>query len=388
MINVNRKLFSRALDLAATTVITRGSIPILANLKVTANGALRLEGTDLDNWSCVELAYEGETGSFTLPQPRMVRTAMNTAGGDVVELGQGEEDTVAVRSGRLNSSLKALPVADFPTPDRIGFEDFSATIGATEFKQIARVMAAISNEETRYYLNGVCVRKIGDWMYQFAATDGHRLMVVDVPLPDAAGVLPDNIIIPRQWLNIVMARLSKAKAGAKLTYGRNAISNAEGPDFPLQSGGPRIALRGELEGITFSVTGKLIDGTYPDYTRIVPTSLNYAALMRRGDLAQAVHTLSALTFSKYRSVKLTFSPDKVKVELISPDLGQSVFDIEAQHDLPGDLVIGLNGNYLLRMLEALSGDEVVLNIDDSAAPVLVIDPADTAFKGVLMPVRV
>lgn len=294
---------------------------------------------------------------------------------------------VNLRAGRLQSDMGTLPADDFPFTPRITFEDFSATLGASEFKQIARIMAAISTEETRYYLNGVCVRRIGDWLYQFAATDGHRLMTVDVPLPDAVGVLPDNTIIPRQWLKIVMARLANAKDGARLTYGRVPVSNTAEPDLALQPGGPRIAVRADLAGIVYSLTGKLIDGTYPDYTRIIPTDLPYAVRFRRADLVQAVHALSALTFSKYRSVKLSFPNGKMCAQLISADLGKSAFDLEAEHDVPADFAIGLNGNYLLGMLDALSGDEAVIAVSEVTAPVVVTDPADTAFKGVLMPVR-
>lgn len=387
MITVNRKQFARALDLAAATVVNRGNIPILANLKVTANGSLRLEGADLDNWTCAEMPYEGEAADFTLPQPRMVRTAINQAGSNAVTLNPNGDNAVGLNAGRLDSTLTSLPAADFPHTPRITFEDFSATLGEGEFKQIRRIMAAISTEDTRYYLNGVCVRRIGDWTYQFCATDGHRLMIVDVPLPDAKGALPDNTIIPKQWLTVIMARLAKAKEGAKLTYGRVPVANKANPDLPLEPGGPRIALRADLDGITYSVTGKLIDGSYPDYSRIIPSGNQYSLRVRRAELVQAIHALAALTFSKYRSVKLTFAPGKLGVELATPDLGRSAFDLEASHDLPEDFAIGLNGNYLLAMLDALTGDEVVVGMDDKAAPVVVTDPADTAFKGVLMPVR-
>lgn len=389
MIEVNRKLFTRALDLVGATVVNRGSIPILSNIKVTANGSLRLEGTDLDNWTSAELPYEGETGEFTLPQPRMVRAALNQAGGAVVTVQPDEQDSVAVSCGKLHSDIASLPAADFPFTPRITFEDFSATLGAVEFKQIQRIMAAISSEETRYYLDGVNVRRIDDWTYRFCATDGHRMMVIDIPFPDAKGVLPDNTIIPKQWLTIAMQRFAKAKEGTALTFGRVPVANKANPDLPLEPGGPRIALRTNLDGITYSVTGKLIDGTFPDYTKVFPESHQFSASMRRADLTQAVHALAAMTFSRYRSVKLTFLPGKVCVELLSPDLAKSRFDVEAVHDVPEGRVVGLNGNYLLGMLDALAGTEVILGINGADFdPVLITDPADTAFKGLLMPIRV
>lgn len=134
MIEVNRKLFSRALDLAAATVLNRNTIPILGNIKVTANGSLRLEGTDLDNWTCAELAYSGEAGDFTLPQPRMLRAAINQAGGEAVTLHPAEGTAVALRAGHLDSELKTLPADDFPFSDRIAEEEFGATLGEGELR--------------------------------------------------------------------------------------------------------------------------------------------------------------------------------------------------------------------------------------------------------------
>ncbi|KPH67532.1 DNA polymerase III subunit beta [Novosphingobium sp. ST904] len=390
MIEVNRKLFSRAVELAAAATSRYATIPIISTLKVTANGKLRLEGTDLDNHAVAELPYDGKPGEFTLPQPRLLRTAVNQAGGDTVKLDANEENKLRLRAGRLDSNLITQSAEDFPAHPRISFEDFSATLGSGELKQIRRVMAAMSEEETRYYLNGVCVSHVADWTYRFAATNGHVLLVVDVALPDAAGVMPDMTIIPRGWLNTIMARFAKTKSGARLTYGRQGIPNTAGPDLPLQPGGDRIALRADLDGIDYAVTGKLIDGKYPDYSKVIPANQEYAARPRRADLVQAVHTVSAICFGKHRAVKLSFPAGKLRVELNSPDLGDSAFEIDAQHNVPeGFGHIGLNTDYLLRILNSLHGEEVVLGIAQvSMAPVTFADPADTAFKAVLMPTRI
>lgn len=390
MIQVDRKQFSRALDLASASVVSRATIPILGNLKVTANGKLRLEGTDLDNATCAEIPYTGNPGEFTLPQPRMVRAAINQAGADEVALELDENCKVQMRSGRLDSLLSTLPADDFPAAGRIGFEEFSATLGATELKQIKRVMSAISTEETRYYLNGVCINHVADWTYRFAATNGHALLMCDVPLPDAQGSIPEKTIIPREWLGIAMSRFLRAKEGARLSYGRMAVPNIQGPDLPLEPGGTRLSLRADLGGIDYSVTGKLIDGTYPDYMRVVPTEFTSSARFRRADLAQAVRALSSFSEGKkYRAVKLSFQPGKILCELHSAVFGKVAFDIEAEHSVSADFdCIGFNGNYLLDVLTALNGEEVVLQMADSAGPGLFTDPTDTAFKAVLMPMRV
>ncbi|MFC0204698.1 DNA polymerase III subunit beta [Novosphingobium soli] len=394
MIQVDRKQFSRALDLAGAVVEARGAtIPILGNLKVTANGILRLEGTDLDTHSRAELAYQGDGSSdFTLPQPRRVRAAINSAGGESVELTLEEDAGVHLRTGLLDSHLRSLPADDFPVVGPVGFEDFGATLSAGELKQIRRVTAAISSEETRYYLNGICVRKVSDWTYQFAATNGHVLMMVDVPLPDAAGDLPDMAILPRRFVHLVLQHFARAQDGLRLSYGHQAVPNKEGPTLPLERGGVLISLRGDLAGIDYSLTSKLIDGTYPDYLKVVPTSFTNFARFRRAEMVRAIQALRPLTFSKYGAVKITFPAGKLAIELDGPDLGRSVFHIDAEHDAGAaeGAQIGFNGNYLIGVMGALHGDEVAMQVSApmGAGPTLFTDPADTAFKAVLMPTRV
>jgi DNA polymerase III sliding clamp (beta) subunit (PCNA family) len=107
----------------------------------------------------------------------------------------------------------------------------------------------------------------------------------------------------------------------------------------------------------------------------------------RGDLVQAIQALSAVRFGKTSAIKLTFPKGKICCELNCPELGKSIFDCDAEHDLPTDFHIGLNGGYLLSMLAALTGEEVTLQMSDPMAPLVITDPADTAFKGVIMPMR-
>jgi len=216
VITVDRKQFSRALALTTTVVERRSSIPILSTVKLVPNGALALQASDLDNFATVEIPYEGTASEICMASPHQVRRAVDAAGGKVVTLNTAKDSAVVeITAGKLNASIPTLPADDHPGAERILTEDFSADIGAPELRAIARVMPAMSVEETRYYLNGVCVRKIGEWLYRFAATDGHRLMIVDVPLPNAHGAIPDDTIIPKRWLDIVMNTFRSADKGGR-----------------------------------------------------------------------------------------------------------------------------------------------------------------------------
>ncbi|MGX7926481.1 DNA polymerase III subunit beta [Tsuneonella sp. HG094] len=389
MITVERTQFTKALQLAGSVIERRTTIPVLAAVKISANGVLRIEGSDLDTTAEASIEYEGEAlDGISLLDPTRVRAAIDRSGGAKVAFSV-DENRLAVKSGSLAASLSTLPADDHPGADRIADERFSATLGARELAEIERISAAISTEETRYYLNGVCVHRIGDWLFRFAATDGHRLMQVDVPLPDADGELPAGTIIPRRFLERVQKHLAKAKDGVRLSFGGVRIGNgADKTLAPGTVGSPRIAIAGQVGSVTLAISSKLIDGTYPDYSRVVPGAPKYHARLSKAALVQAVQSLTALASEKTRAVKLTAGKKSIVVSLRSPDLGEGTFPVPAEHNLPKDFEIGFNGQYLIDCLNALDGDEVAMGLDDASAPARIEDPADTAFLSVLMPMRV
>lgn len=397
MITVDRKQFTRAIALAQSVVERRSTIPVLTGLKVVANGSLSLQGSDLDTCTTVELDYIGKEADFILENPPAVSAAVNAAGAAEVQLNigeatEGERAGLYISSGALAADLKSnFPADDHPGADRIAFEEFGADIGPEVLAQLARITRAISMDEIRYYLNGVCVKKVGDWTWRLATSDGHRLMMVDVPLPNATGELPDNTIIPRRWVNIALQHFRKSKEGARLSFGRTAIRNQESPTLDLQPGSPRIGISAQLDAkLRFSLTSKLIDGTYPDYMRIVPTEHRLQAMVERRKLAQAIQSLTPFGDGKVRAVKLLLEPgiNEMKLKLASPHIGSAAIAIPCQHNATEPLDIGFNGQYLLDMCNAITGDEMQFGLTDKLFPTTIIDPADTAWKGVLMPMRV
>lgn len=391
MITVDRKQFARAIKLASAVVEKRSTIPALTGVKLTANGSLAIEGTDLDNDMRVEMPYEGEAGELFLANPRDVASAINAAGGEQVELSDGSDEKknrTKVKVGKLDAELIGQHPDDHPGAERIVEEIFGTTIGEAELAQIRRVMAAISTEKTRYYLNGVNVKKLADWTYRFCATDGYRLMIVDVPLPDAKGDLPEQFIIPRRFLQVVLNAYGKPKDGLSFKVGYSAKSNKRDKSLVNSTRAPRVLVAGEVSGNRLDVTGKIIDGTFPDVGRVIPGEQKHFARFKIAELAKAIQALTPLSTERTRAIRMTFPKGKVRCELHSPDRGESGFNFPAEHDLPKDFMIGMNARYLLDFAKSLTGEEMQLGIDDPGAPVKVTDPADTAFLGVQMPIRV
>lgn len=392
-----RRDFVRALDIAASVVEPRSTIPILQAVKVTANGKLRLDATDLDTGAVIEMGYSGGVHeAFALRGPHQVLRTLKQVSGETVDLAivEGEKSRrCSITSGALAASISTFPADRFPDLAQVAVEEFGCDIGAAELAQIARVFPAISTEETRYYLNGVAFEKVGDWLWRFVATDGHRLMVVDVPLPGAVGDVPPRTIIPRSFIAKVMQHFGKSKAPVRLSYGRGRVSNQPDKDLaPEVKGAPRIGFVGMVGKLHLTLTSKLIDGTYPDYTRVIPNGCAVSVRMKRAELLGAIRALTPLGLGRVRAVRLDALAGGVRVSLECPDLGSAHVDVAASHILaPDQKIAGFNGQYLIDCLAGFRGEEVDLQwMRDGTAgkPCLIRDPADTAFFCVLMPMWV
>lgn len=379
MITVDRKDFTRALKLASQVVERRSTIPLLTGVKLVANGMLALEGTDLDNYIRVQIQYEGSDCELLVADPRAVLGAIGAAGGSTVEFSEvGEkkpDKRLSMKVGGFDASLCTLPADEFPTTTALDKPTFECVLGAAELAQIKRVTPAISTEETRYYLNGINVRHLESGLFRFAATDGHRLMMVDVDLRGVKGELPADFIIPRRALNIVFETFAKPEGDLSLSaqpIGRNS----------------RLFIAGLTDGSRFELTSKSIDGTYPDYDRIIPAESKTSLRCNRAALAKAINTVVHLATEKTRAVKLTFAKGKVVCQLESPDIGRGTVEIAAEHDAPKDFAIAFNARYLSAIIDVLAGDEIDFGLQDPSAPAVITDPADTAFKAILMPMKV
>jgi DNA polymerase-3 subunit beta len=397
IMTAHRREFTRALDIAASVADRHARIPILETIKVTANGKLRLDATDLDTSAVVEMPYSGVgLAPFALRGAKQVARSIKQVGGDTVDLafaGEGKDARVQIASGALSASINTLPADEFPVMKVIAVEEFGCDLGAAELAQIARVMPAISLEERRYYLNGIAMERIGEWLWRFVATDGHRLMIVDVPLPGAQGDVPPRTIIPRRFILKVMQHFAKSKDAVRLSYGRAGLPNRpENTLAPEAKGSPRIAFAGSAGGLGLTLTSKLIDGVYPDYARVIPNGVASSVRMNRAELLAAIRALTPFSTTRTRAVRLDAREAGIRVSLECHDLGGAHVDVAAEHGFPaGHKIASFNGEYLVDCLTGFTGEEIDFQWprDDTAGdPCTLRDPADTAFFCVLMPMRV
>lgn len=390
-ISLPTKKFEQVIGIAARALERRNTIPILSMLRCRTNGSFEVTGTDLDVMITAKVDHGGGPGAeFIIPQPLNLAATVSLGGGDKVRLTPADGQ-LGVSSGSVAIQVKAnLPADNFPDlSTSLATEDWSATLSHEQLRSLQRITSAISTEETRYYLNGIHLH--GDnGLYRAVATDGHRLCWVDLALPDANGDLPP-VIIPRKAVRLMLQLAGKPSpddAGIALTIGSNSIPNKDASTAPERA---RSASRARwnlgVEGADVSLTTKLIDGTFPDYRRVIPTANDKAALFKTADLRRAVAAVS-IGSGKFRALRMELT---IKGAIFSASYADTGIDksigIACDHGHPG-FSIGFNGSYLMSMLEAARGEEIAITFSDAAGPALITNPADTAWGGVLMPMRV
>lgn len=383
-LTIAREALLPALALAVRVVERRNTIPILSNILIRTaadgdGGRLTITGTDLDAEIVVscKCAVESAGAEVTLPASNLHDIVRKLPDGCEVRIA-GSVDAKddggmwTVSAGRSRFRLPSLPAADFHELSAGEFAcsfDMDAAALKTMFET---VRFAISSEETRYYLNGIHWHEDevdGAAVLIAVATDGHRLARSILPLPDGAAGLP-GIIVPRKTVDLVLKMLPE-KGSVRLDVSDVKI---------------RISM-GEGEG-GVTLVSKLIDGTFPDYKRVVPPGNPNRYTLARAPLADAIDRVLTVSTGKGNAVKYAFASDGLTVTAHSPDAGSAEDQIEVA-SANGDAVeIGFNGKYCLELLSAAGGDEVIFELDDAGAPALVRPAQGGNALFVLMPMRV
>jgi DNA polymerase-3 subunit beta len=275
---------------------------------------------------------------------------------------------MALRSGRSTFTLACLPPEDYPVMSA-GELPHHFTLSASELRTlIDRTRFAISTEETRYYLNGIYFHaaKSGNTdVLRGVATDGHRLARVEVPLPKGAGEIP-GVIVPRKTVGEVRKLLDESDGSVDIELSDTRIRFASA---------------------NVTLVSKLIDGTFPDYERVIPTGNDKVLNVPCKEFAHAVDRVSTISTEKSRAIKLAVAKGVVTLSATSPDAGSATEEIEVEYKAAA-LEIGFNSRYLLDITEQIAGSEARFLMADAGSPTLVRDGADESALYVLMPMRV
>ncbi|HEU4650837.1 MAG TPA: DNA polymerase III subunit beta [Croceibacterium sp.] len=371
---IERAKLLRCLSHVQSVVERRNTIPILSNVLIEASGDghVRIMATDLDLQvvESLEAASVEQPGAITVSAHLLFDIARKLPDGSQVSL-ETADNRMAVKAGRSRFSLPTLPRDDFPV---IVEGDLP-----TSFELPARVLAelidrtrfAISTEETRYYLNGIFLHVSDDDqpVLKAAATDGHRLARFTLPRPEGAEGMPD-VIVPRKAVGELRKLLEEALDGMV--------------EIDLSPSKIRFTLGGE-GGVV--LTSKLIDGTFPDYSRVIPTGNDKLLKLDPKSFYEGVDRVATIATEKTRAVKMGLETDKVTLSVTSPDNGTAAEEVPADYGSDA-FEIGFNANYLKDILGQIDGDTVEMHLADPGAPTLIRQDEKSPALYVLMPMRV
>src|ERR1700682_2832968 len=362
-VTVERAQLMKSLGHVHRVVERRNTIPILGNVLIRAESAkLSLKATDLDLEVTETLAAESATGGSTTVPAHMFYDIVRKLpdGAQIVLEGDGDRSVLAIRAGRSRFTLQTLPENDFPDL-AAGDMTHSFALAASDVKRlIDRTQFAISTEETRYYLNGIYLHSAGsakEPTLRAVATDGHRLAQIDLSLPQGASRMAGCEVLR-------LIEDNEAEVGIELSQGK---------------------IRFTLGNVV--LTSKLIDGTFPDYGRVIPQNNDKELIIDKKDFEAAVDRVSTISSERGRAVKLALSAGKLVLSVTNPDSGSATEELEVEYASEA-LDIGFNSRYLLDIAAQIEGEVAVLRLADPGSPTLVQDKDSKGALYVLMPMRV
>ncbi len=370
-ISIERAALLGAVSQAQSVVERRNTIPILANVLIEADGdAVSFRATDLDIEVVDKVVAQVErAGATTVNAVTLHEIVRKLPDGALVQLSDdGTAGRLTVEAGRSHFALATLPKEDFPV---MASSEYTANFSAKApvlRRLFDKSKFAISTEETRYYLNGVYFHvadgETGKVM-RAVATDGHRLARVDDVLPGGAEAMP-GVIVPRKTVGELRKLLEDDEAEIAVSVSETKIRFAT----------PEITL-----------TSKVIDGTFPDYSRVIPSGNTRKLEVDAGDFAKAVDRVATVSSERSRAVKLQLDEDRLVLSVNAPDSGNAEEELAVAY---GDekLEIGFNAKYLLEIASQVDRENAVFLFNSAGDPTLMREGNDTSAVYVVMPMRV
>ena len=370
---VDRATLLKALAHVQSVVERRNTIPILANVMIAVrDGKLTLTATDMEIAIVEDVAADSaRNGACTAPAATLYDIVRKLPDGALVELDcPGGDAPLALRAGRYSTSLVVLPTDDFPSMTAGTLPHKFVLPAQTLRSLIDRTRFAISTEETRYYLNGIYIHQTeseGAKVLRAVATDGHRLARVEEPLPEGAGSMP-GVIVPRKTVGELRKLLDEVQGEVEVALSDTRIQFHVG---------------------TVTLTSKLIDGTFPEYERVIPRDNDKVLRVGRQDFAEAVARVAAISSERSRPVKMSLARDLLVLSASSPEQGTASEELDGDRVKyeAGPLEIGFQARYLNDITDQIT-DVVEFRFSDGAAPTVVLDSKDNSALYVLMPMRV
>lgn len=371
MMEVEKKDLISLLSKTQNIVEKRNTMPILVNVLLEAEqGNLRVFATDL------EVSLTDEVPVIREKKGRVAVNAKNLF--DIVkELAEGpvtlvkkDNNWLEIKQNKVSFNIVGISADEYPVFPSYSTQDFIKIEAGVLSDMIEKTIYSVSNDETRYHLNGVYFERSnqqGKDTYRMVATDGHRLSVVDRQAEiQGAGFPNQGVIIPRKGL-----------------FEIKKLLDSTGGQFEMAVEGAQLIIR---HGSTVLMV-RLIEGKYPNYQQLIPRNLSKHALVHRETLLSSLKRISLVSNQKYKSVTLTLTPGRMEISSNNPELGDAKEEIEIRYK-GTELKIGFNARYILDVLNSFDDDEVDIELNDQLSPGLMRPHNDSTYTCIVMPMKV
>jgi len=366
LIQVERNLLLTPLQAVSGVVERRHTLPILSNVLLElGNGTLSLTATDLE----IQVSSQADTAAavesqLTTVSARKLHDILRSLPDGALVALDLQEKRLQLKAGKGKFSLQTLPAADFPKISSAGASTARAVLPQSQLRRLfALVQYAMAQQDIRYYLNGLLLSLHPDGI-AVVATDGHRLALASLQV--ALDTPAADVILPR-------------KAIVELT---KLLADSEDPVvFEVLDNQVRFSF-GRIAFVT-----KVVDGKFPDYQKVVPTSYKKHFTIARSELQQSLQRAAILSNEKFRGVRWVLTTGSLRVVCTNSEQEEAEEELEV--DYSGEaLDIGFNVSYLLDVLANVQSSEVECSLGDSNSSMLITMPADESFKYVVMPMRI
>ena len=355
-----------AMQSVAGIVERRHTLPILANVLLRKTGSqVQLTTSDLEIQIRTNAELAGDEGNFatTLGARKLIDILRTMPADQTVSL-ENTGGKLILKGGKSRFTLQNMPAEDFPlVQESPSFGPVFSVPQKTLKSLVSQVSFSMAVHDIRYYLNGILFVAEGKQL-SLVATDGHRLAfssaTLDVDVPKQEVILPRKTVLELQRL------LSDKDGAIEMQFAANQA-------------------RFSFDGMEF-VT-KLVEGKFPDYNRVIPKNHKNIVTLGRVPLLASLQRTAIMTSDKFKGVRLNIEPGTLRVASSNAELEEAVDELDI--DYGGDAIeIGFNVTYLIDALQNMSQDMVRIELSDGNSSALVTNPEDSAFKYVVMPMRI
>lgn len=365
---INRNKFITALGHVQSVVERRNTIAILSNVKIdVSSGEITLTSTDMEISVCETIeATTLKNGSLTVNANTLYDIIRKLPDNSMVNV-EGDSDNlgkISIKSALCDFSLASLPSKDFPLIESGEMSNNFDISSAQLVSLIDKTKFSVSNEETRYYLNGIYLHTLDNQLIA-VATDGHRLAKIAIDAPDNITQM-QGVIVPKKTIGEIRRLAEQAESKISISISDKKIKLSFG---------------------NVVLVSKLIDGTFPDYTKVIPNANDRSMILNTQDFVKSVDRVSTISSNKTKAIKFFVTKDKLVLKSSSEENGSAQEEIKVQYDNE-DLEIGFNARYVLDILAVIDSENVEVLFSEIGAPTLIKDCDDSSVTFVVMPMRI